>query len=161
MDVIKEAISAQYATCEKYRTHLMSKMWEIEEINQWKRFFKRTVATLQKEHRDAQSGLQLWLNLAEKQISRESGKTIQTCHKDQEALSSVRMDLDNLEGLAVARGMADGEFIQDNLHHDDSDNDSVMTDDDDLVSSISFCHTIIAECQFIITRQSFDKSLST
>ncbi|KAG2071507.1 hypothetical protein BDR04DRAFT_1117689 [Suillus decipiens] len=30
MDVIKEAISAQYTMCEKYHTCLMSKMWEVE-----------------------------------------------------------------------------------------------------------------------------------
>ncbi|KAG2068862.1 hypothetical protein BDR04DRAFT_1206457 [Suillus decipiens] len=75
MDVIKEAI--------------FNSMWEVKEINQWKRFSKRTIATLQKEHRVTQSGLKLWLDLAEKKISRESAQTIQTYHQDKEALSST------------------------------------------------------------------------
>ncbi|KAG2355691.1 hypothetical protein BDR07DRAFT_1492879 [Suillus spraguei] len=140
-EVIKEAISAQYATCEKYRTHLMSKMWEVKEINWWKRFLKRTIATLQKEHRVAQSGLKLWLDLAEKQISRESAQTIQTYRQDEEALSSVRMDFNHLEGLAIARGITDTNFTQEDLHGDDSDDNSTMTDDDDLVAIKKPGHT--------------------
>ncbi|KAG1889892.1 hypothetical protein F4604DRAFT_1673421 [Suillus subluteus] len=57
MNDITEAIVAQFTTCEKYCTHLMLKMWEIEEINQWKRFSKCTIATLEKEHKAATSGL--------------------------------------------------------------------------------------------------------
>ncbi|KAG1782275.1 hypothetical protein EV702DRAFT_1041153 [Suillus placidus] len=130
MDVIKEAIAAQFATCEKHHTHLMSKMWEVEEINRWKRFSKRTVATLEKEHRAATSGLQLWLELADKYISKDSNHAIQSYRKEQETFGSVQMDLDSLEGLGTTRGMADGEFIRGGLCEEDSDEDSDMTDND-------------------------------
>ncbi|KAG1795402.1 uncharacterized protein HD556DRAFT_1442244 [Suillus plorans] len=132
MDVIKEAISAQFATCEKHRNLLMSKMWELEEITRWKRFSKRTVATLQKEHSIAQSGLKLWLDLAQKQISRDSADTIQTYRREQEALTAVQMDLVNLEGLASSQGMADGDLIQEGTDDDDDDEYSAMSDNDSI-----------------------------
>ncbi|KAG2062758.1 hypothetical protein BDR04DRAFT_1164685 [Suillus decipiens] len=94
----------------------MSKMWEVEEINWWKRFSKCTIATLQKECRVAQSGLKLWLDLAEKKISRESAQTIQTYRQDEKALR-----------------ITDTNFTQEFLHCDDSDDDSTMTDNDNLV----------------------------
>ncbi|KAG0705128.1 hypothetical protein DFH29DRAFT_873363 [Suillus ampliporus] len=133
MDVIKEAIAAQYATCEKHHTRLMSKLWEVEGINWWKRFLKCTVAALWEEHRVAQSGLQVWLDFADKQISRDSASTRKSCHKEQETFGSAQMDLGNLEELAVARGITDIDFVQeDGVLDEDSNDDSTMTDDDDL-----------------------------
>lgn len=93
---------------------------------------------MQKEHRVAQSGLKLWLDLAQKQISRDSADTIQTYRREQEALTAVQMDLVNLEGLASSRGMADGDLIQEGTDDDNDDEDSAMSDDDSIVSLVSF-----------------------
>ncbi|KAG2115295.1 uncharacterized protein F5147DRAFT_649673 [Suillus discolor] len=98
----------------------MSKVWELEEINRWKRFSKHTIATLQKEHR--------------KQISRDSADTIQTYRREQEALAAVQMDLVDLEGLASSRGVADGDLIQEGT--DDDDKDSAMSDDNSIFAHV-------------------------
>ncbi|KAG1887177.1 hypothetical protein F4604DRAFT_1916994 [Suillus subluteus] len=147
LDIIKEAIAAQFATCEKHRNLLMSKMWEVEEINRWKRFSKRTVATLEREHKAAQSGLQIWLDLAERQISKDLAHTSQVSRKEQETLSTTCTNLNTLEGLAAAQGLADADFIEEVACDEDSDEDSVMTDDDDdFVGSVSFLCILIAKC---------------
>ncbi|KAG0701881.1 hypothetical protein DFH29DRAFT_875529 [Suillus ampliporus] len=107
----------------------MLKLWEVEEINQWKRFSKCTIAALREEHRVAQSGLQVWLDFADKQISRDSVNTRKSYRKEQETFGSAQMDLD---------------FVQeDGALDEESDDDSTMTDDNNLPSCGKLLPTLV------------------
>lgn len=111
MEVLKDAITAQYATCEKFRHRVLSTMWEIEEAKRWSLFLERTLTKLQEEHRMAEVELKTWVEGAERQIAKTSGASFNTViaksYKEKETLSLVETHFDALEGLAIAHGLTD------------------------------------------------------
>ncbi|KAG0699637.1 hypothetical protein DFH29DRAFT_877129 [Suillus ampliporus] len=124
LDLLKEGISAQYATCEKYRNHMVTTLWRLEEAKRWSRFLQHTLIVLRKDHQAAQSGLRIWVELAEKHITEASSSSDATA--PHETLKLVQMDYNTLEGLAIACGLTDEDF---NLGLDLLDEDLVPDED--------------------------------
>lgn len=130
---LKELIAAQFATCEKFRNQLVSTLWELEESKRWTKVVKRTLKTVQKEHNAAQTALQTWLESAEKKLEEasEAQASSDSSKQQQERLHFIQAKFEDLEGLAIARGMTDPDLAM-------SDNDfRSMNDDDDTEDSHS------------------------
>ncbi|KAG1851139.1 hypothetical protein F4604DRAFT_1682271 [Suillus subluteus] len=137
-DHLKELVAAQFATCEKFRNQLVSTLWELEESKRWTKVVKRTLDMVRKEHTAAQSTLQTWLQSAEKTLGETTQEqTSSNYGKQKEMFCSVQARYENLEGLAVARGMTDQDLavMDDDCHSmmsdDDEDSHSAMSDDED------------------------------
>ncbi|KAG0694424.1 hypothetical protein DFH29DRAFT_1006340 [Suillus ampliporus] len=105
LDLLKEGISAQYATCEKYRNHMVTTLWRLEEAKRWSRFLQHTLIVLRKDHQAAQLGLRIWVELAEKHITEASSSSDATT--PHETLKLVQMDYNTSEGLAIAHLIPD------------------------------------------------------
>jgi hypothetical protein len=134
---LKELISAQFATCEKFRNQLVSTLWELEESKRWTKVMRRTLSMVKKEHTAAQSALQTWLQTAEKKLGKTSqAQSLMNHGKQKEMLYSVQTKYEDLEGLAVAHGMTDLDLamIDNNCHsmmsNDDEEDQSAMSDDE-------------------------------
>ncbi|KAG1838011.1 hypothetical protein F4604DRAFT_1941845 [Suillus subluteus] len=54
---LKVAVAAQYATCEKLRHLIMTRLWQVEEASRWTNFLNQSLGTLKKQHEVAEDGL--------------------------------------------------------------------------------------------------------
>ncbi|KAG1824633.1 uncharacterized protein BJ212DRAFT_1475929 [Suillus subaureus] len=126
-DHLKELVAAQFATCEKFCNQLVSMLWELEESKRWTKVVKCTLGMVQKEHTTAQLALQTWLQYAEKTLSETTQEqTSSNYSKQKEMFCSVQAKYEDLEGLAITRGMTDQDLavMDDNCH-------LMMSDDED------------------------------
>ncbi|KAG2363984.1 hypothetical protein BDR07DRAFT_1482958 [Suillus spraguei] len=133
---LKEVITAQFATCKKFRNQLVLTMWELEESKRWTKVVKCTLSAVWQDHTAAQAALQNWLESVEKKLDEVSqAQSSSKYGKQQEMLCFVRAKFEDLEGLAITHGMADpdfamiGEDTQSMMSNEDSH--SVMSDNED------------------------------
>jgi hypothetical protein len=108
VDDLKEALSAQYATCERVRYHVLSTMWEIEEARRWSSFLERQLTNLKQEHHVAESGLKIWMDRFQEKavnVSGTSSHVSRKYHSLKDALSFVQSHFDSLESLTIAHGV--------------------------------------------------------
>ncbi|OAX37264.1 hypothetical protein K503DRAFT_245956 [Rhizopogon vinicolor AM-OR11-026] len=63
--ILKDAVTAQYATCEKYRHRVLSTMWELEESKRWSVVLEHTLRALQDKHMASELALQSWVECLE------------------------------------------------------------------------------------------------
>ncbi|KAG1724675.1 hypothetical protein EDB19DRAFT_1834083 [Suillus lakei] len=107
---IKATVAAQFATCERLRHRIMSRIWAVEEANRWSHVLDRTMGTLKKEHQAAESRLKVWIDGAQRgciEVSSPSSSTTKHMHKEKETYMSVQSHYDKLERLLIDHGVTD------------------------------------------------------
>ncbi|KAG2351156.1 hypothetical protein BDR07DRAFT_1386460 [Suillus spraguei] len=88
---LKEVITAQFATCKKFRNQLVLTMWELEESKRWTKVVKCTLSAVWQDHTAAQAALQNWLESVEKKLDEVSqAQSSSKYGKQQEMLCFVR-----------------------------------------------------------------------
>ncbi|KAJ8581694.1 hypothetical protein M405DRAFT_938144 [Rhizopogon salebrosus TDB-379] len=108
--ILKDAVAAQYATCEKYRHRVLSTMWELEESRRWSMVLEHMLRTLQDKHAASESALQSWVDCLESEVKKSSTASLNTTDRndvEKGVLGRLESQFDHLERLAIARGLTD------------------------------------------------------
>ncbi|OJA10739.1 hypothetical protein AZE42_10185 [Rhizopogon vesiculosus] len=108
--ILKDAIAAQYATCEKYRHRVLSTMWEIEESKRWSLVSEHTLRGLKDKHAASELALQSWVECLENEVKKSSIASLNSADRnnaEKGVLGCVESQFDRLERLAIARGLTD------------------------------------------------------
>ncbi|KAG2141608.1 hypothetical protein BD769DRAFT_1662528 [Suillus cothurnatus] len=95
-DDLKVAVAAQYATCEKLRHLIMTRIWQVEEVSRWTNFLNQSIIKLKEEHKAAEDGLQLWIENAQREcteVSEPSSSVTTNLLKAKESLRVTDTDL--------------------------------------------------------------------
>ncbi|KAG1894403.1 uncharacterized protein F5891DRAFT_1195242 [Suillus fuscotomentosus] len=121
---LKVAVAAQYATCEKLRHLIMTRIWQVEEASRWTSFLNQSINKLKKEHEAAEDGLRLWIENAQKEcteVSEPSSSVTTNLLKAKESLKFVQGKYNDMEGLLIAHGVTDTDLIMANDGGEDSE----------------------------------------
>lgn len=121
---LKVAVAAQYATCEKLRHLIMTRLWQVEEASRWTNFLNQSLGTLKKQHKVAEDGLQAWIESAQKEcaeISKPFSSVTTNLLKAKESLCLGQSKYKDLERLLIAHGVTDEDLTMANESGEDSE----------------------------------------
>lgn len=108
IDVVHDAIRAQYADCEVTRHRILTASWEIERLERWKSFHTRSLEFFQKQNATSLGKLEFWRSWCTIQgidvRSQDEEATRNLWEDESSALEHLQMHFRCSEDTAVSLG---------------------------------------------------------